>query len=181
MYSGGMFILKGILGVIFGLLLILVPKFALGTFVTLFGLFIIAAGIITFLFAVTSQQTDTLFWFLLSGGIIILGIVAIWNSVLFASIFGICVAGWALITGFLDLEKYIQSSRRFYAIVAVLSGISIVLILATFYLLPSFYEDYISRVFGFYALVFGIFSLILGEMIIRGKVARYLQPARPQE
>jgi uncharacterized membrane protein HdeD (DUF308 family) len=179
MYSGGMFILKGILGILFGILLILAPKFALGTFLTMFGLLIIAAGAIAFLFAVTSKQTDTMFWFMVSGGIVILGILAIFAHDIFAAFFALIIAGWALITGLLDLEKFVCSQRRFYAIMAVLSGISLAFIAVAFYAIPSFHGDYLSRIFGVYAVVFGIFSLILGQRIISGKIPKCLGPVSP--
>lgn len=180
MYSGGMFIFKGSLGIIFGLLLIAVPDFTLGAFLTLFGLLLIAAGIIAFVFAVTSQQTDTLFWFIISGGIVFLGILAFFVPQLFAATFALAIAGWALVTGLWDLEKYISSQKRFYAIIAGLSGASLALIALALYLLPILRAHYLTTICGIYAVVFGVFSLILGEMIIRGRILRCLQPVTPK-
>ncbi len=182
MYSGGMFILKGILGIVFGLLLIAVPDFTLGAFLTMFGLLLIAAGVIAFLFAVTSQQTDTIFWFVVSGGIVLLGILSFLPpfSSLFSAFFALSIAGWALITGVWDLEKYICSHKRFYAIMAGLSGASLALIAGAFYLFPVLRSYYMTTIFGFFALVFGIFSFVLGEMIIRGRIPACLLPVPPK-
>src|SRR5512136_1177832 len=106
-YSGGMFVLKGILGIVFGLLLIVFPDFTFGVFLTIFGIFLIAAGGLAFLFAVTSRQSDTIFWFIISAGIVLLGIIALIVPSVFAIIFAITIAGWALVTGVWDLEKFI--------------------------------------------------------------------------
>ncbi len=180
MYSGSMFILKGILGIIFGLLLLAVPDFTLGAFLTIFGVFLIAAGVIAFLFAVTSQQTDTMFWFIVSGGIILLGLITFIVPHLFAILFALCIAGWVLITGAWDLENYICSHRRFYTIMAGLTVASLALIAVSFYLLPFLRTHYLTAIFGIYAAVFGVFSLVLGEMIIRGKIPPCLLPVPPK-
>jgi len=170
-----MFRLKGILGIVFGLLWIVVPGFAQFAFLSMFGLFIIATGFIAFFFAVTSKQTDTMFWLLISGGIIVLGILTFLNPRFFAVLFAFIIAGWALITGLLDLQNIISSDRKFYAIMAGLSCASLALIVVTFYFMPSLHDaDSLSRIFGFYAVVFGIFSFIFGELIIRGRIPEFL-------
>ncbi|OPY38273.1 MAG: hypothetical protein A4E35_00696 [Methanoregula sp. PtaU1.Bin051] len=180
MFSGSMFLLKGILGIVCGLLLISVPDFTLGAFLTIFGLLLIAAGAISFIFAVTSQQTDTIFWFIVSGGIVLLGIFAFFIPHLFAAVFAISIAGWALVTGVWDLEKYICSQRRFYAIITGLVITSLVLIAGAFHLFPVLRGTYVTTIFGFFALVFGIFSFVLGEMIVHGRIPVCLSPAPPK-
>lgn len=176
MYSGGMFVLKGILGILFGLLIIAFPDFALGAFLTLFGLLLISAGVLAFLFAVTSRAADTLFWFVIAGGIIVLGILAFFARDLFAIIFALMVAGWALVTGVWDLEKYICSRQRFYLIIGGLTGASVALIMLALYFLPSLRGHYLTTIFGIYAAIFGIFSFFLGYGIIRGTIPACLLP-----
>jgi len=176
MYSGGMFIFKGLLAIIFGLLLIALPDFTLGAFSTIFGLILIAAGIIAFLFAVTSRQTDTMFWFLVSGAIIILGILAFLIPWLFATIFAIMIAGWALITGVWDLEQYICSHRKFWAIMVGLIVICLAVIGIILYFIPALHKNYVTTICGVFAAVFGTFATILGWMIISGKIPPCLLP-----
>lgn len=176
MYSGIMFIFKGILGIIFGLLLIFIPDFMKGTFLTLFTLILVAACLISFLFAVTSRQTDTLFWFLVSGAIVVLLILRFFIPDIFAAFFAIAIAGWALITGVWDLEKFICSNRRFYLIMGGLSVISLVLIALALRYLPYLRTAYITTICGIFAVVFGVFALILGEMILRERIPSCLLP-----
>ena len=180
MFSGGMFIFKGGLALVFGLLLIAVPDFTLGAFITLFGLLLIAAGIIAFMFAVTSQQTDTMFWFLVAGGIVFLGILAFFIPEVFAIVFALSIAGWALVTSVWDLEKYICSQKRFYGIIAALAVSSLVITAVAMYLIPSLRDNYLATICGFYAVVFGLFSIVLGERIIQGKIPKCLTPFRPE-
>ena len=176
MYRGGMFILKGFLGVLFGLLLIIVPDFTLGAFLTIFGIFLIAAGIISFMFAVTSRLTDTLFWFMISAGIVILGILTFIIPNVFAVVFAIIVAGWALITSAWDLDDYLCNKRRFYAITIGLSLASLTIISVIFYYFVALRAGYLTTICGVFAVVFGIFAILLGQAILRGSVPACLTP-----
>jgi len=182
MFGGGMFILKGILGIVFGLLLIVVPDFTLGAFLTIFGLLLIGAGIISFMFAVTSQQTDTIFWFLVSGAIILLGILTLLPpfSFFISAFFALIIAGWALITGIWDLGRFICSSKKFYGIMVVVIIVSLVLIGGVFYYVPLLREHYVATILGTFAAVLGFFSLVLGELIISGRIPECLSPVPPK-
>jgi uncharacterized membrane protein HdeD (DUF308 family) len=164
MYRGQMFILKGILGIIFGIIAIAIPSFTLGTFFTIFGLFIIAAGIIAFL-------SDTSAWFWISLGILALGLLSVVFSEVIAFSFAVIIAGWALVTGIFDIERCITGSRYYYYyLFGGMFASFILLLIAILYLLPSLREQYLMTTFGVFAFVFGIFSLAIGELIIRGKL-----------
>jgi len=170
MYRGQMFILKGILGIIFGIIAVAIPGFTLGTLFTIFGLFIIAAGIIAFLFAVTSHPKDSSPWFWISLGILALGLLSVLFPEVIAFSFAIIIAGWALVTGIFDLERCITGSRYYYYLFGGMTGTFIVLLLALFYFIPAWRENYLMTTFGTFAFVFGVFSLVIGEMIITGKM-----------
>ncbi len=170
MYRGQMFILKGVIGIIFGIIAVAIPGFTLGTLFTIFGLFIIAAGIIAFLFAVTSHPKDSSPWFWISLGILALGLLSVLFPEVIAFSFAILIAGWALVTGIFDLERCITGSRYYYYLFGGMLGAFIVLLLALFYFIPALREDYLMTTFGAFAFVFGVFSLVIGEMIIKGKM-----------
>lgn len=170
MYRGQMFILKGILGIIFGFIAIAIPNFTLGTFFTIFGLFIIAAGLIAFLFAVTSHPKDTSLWFWLSLGILALGLLSVIFPEIIAFSFAVIIAGWALVTGIFDLERCITGSRYYYYLFGGMSAAFILLLFAVLYFVPALRAHYLMITFGVFALVFGIFSLVIGEMIVNGRL-----------
>jgi len=181
MYRGQMFILKGILGIIFGIIAVAIPGFTLGTLFTIFGLFIIAAGIIAFLFAVTSHPKDSSPWFWISLGILALGLLSVIFPEVIAFSFAIIIAGWALVTGIFDLERCITGSRYYYYLFGGMTGTFIVLLLALFYFIPAWRENYLMTTFGTFAFVFGVFSLVIGEMIITGKMQHAIRdPDVPQ-
>jgi uncharacterized membrane protein HdeD (DUF308 family) len=181
MYRGQMFILKGILGIIFGFIAIAIPGFTLGTFFTIFRLFIIAAGLIAFLFAVTSHPKDTSLWFWLSLGILALGLLSVIFPKIIAFSFAVIIAGWALVTGIFDLERCITGSRYYYYLFGGMSAAFILLLFAILYFVPALRGHYLMITFGVFALVFGIFSLVIGEMIINGRLRHvFREPDGPQ-
>jgi len=173
-----MFLFKGFLGILFGLLLITVPDFTLGAFLTLFGILLIAAGFISFLFAVTSRLTDTLFWFLVSGGIVVLGILTFIIPNIFAVVFAIVIAGWALVTGAWDFDRYLCSKRKFYVIVACLTAASVALIAVLFYYFPALRVNFLPTICGIFAVVYGVFALWIGQAILRDAMPACLTPEK---
>ncbi|WAC05920.1 MAG: DUF308 domain-containing protein [Methanoregula sp.] len=181
MYRGQMFILKGIIGIIFGIIAVAIPGFTLGTLFTIFGLFIIAAGIIAFLFAVTSHPKDSSLWFWLSLGILALGLLSVLFPEMIALSFAIIIAGWALITGIFDLEHCITGRRYFYYLFGGMSGTFIALLVALLYFVPALRADYLMTTFGVFVFVFGIFSLVIGMMIIKGKMQDAIRVPSGQE
>lgn len=180
MYRGQMFILKGVLGIIFGIIAVAIPGFTLGTLFTIFGLFIIAAGIIAFLFAVTSHPKDSSVWFWVSLGILALGLLSVLFSGAIAFLFALIIAGWALVTGIFDLERCITGRHYYYYLFGGMSGTFITLLFALLYFVPALRDDYLMTTFGVFAFVFGIFSFIIGELIINGKMQHAIrEPSGP--
>jgi uncharacterized membrane protein HdeD (DUF308 family) len=170
MYSEDMFFLKGILGIIFGIMIVIFPGFTLGTFFTIFGLFILGAGMLAFLFAVTSHPKDTSVWFWLSLGILAVGLLSLVIPRIVAFIFALIIAGWAFVTGIFDLERFITGTRYYYYLFVGMLCTGILLLGAVFYLDPASRVRYFETTFGVFAFVFGIFSLAIGALILKGKL-----------
>jgi uncharacterized membrane protein HdeD (DUF308 family) len=165
-----MFFLKGILGMIFGIMIVIFPGFTLGTFFTIFGLFILGAGMLAFLFAVTSHPKDTSVWFWLSLGILAVGLLSLVIPRIVAFIFALIIAGWAFVTGIIDLERFITGTRYYYYLFLGMLCTGILLLGAVFYLDPASRVRYFETTFGVFAFVFGIFSLAIGALILKGKL-----------
>lgn len=170
MYSEDMFIIKGILGILFGIMIVIVPGLILDTFYTLFALFIITAGIIAFSFAVTSQPKDTSVWFWLSLCILAVGILSLVIPRFIAFTFALIITGWAFVTGILDLERFITGTRYYYLLFLAILGTGILLLVAVYYLVPASRVHYLETTFGVFAFAFGIFSVALGILILKGRL-----------
>jgi uncharacterized membrane protein HdeD (DUF308 family) len=181
MYSEDMFIIKGILGILFGIMIVIFPGFTLGTFYTIFALFMITAGIIAFSFAVTSQPEDTSVWFWLSLCILAVGVLSLVIPTFIAFTFALIIAGWALVSGIFDLERYITGTRAYYYLFLAMLGTGILVLVAVFYLVPVSREHYLETTFGVFAFVFGIFSLVLGVLILKGKLPDVLARSPGQQ
>ena len=69
-------LVKGLIGIIFGGLAITVPDPTLAIFSALFGVIIVAGLIICIFLAITSHSEGSLFWFLASTVLLIIGIVS---------------------------------------------------------------------------------------------------------
>jgi len=181
MYSEDMFILKGILGIIFGIMIVLFPGFTLGTFFTIFGLFIIAAGILAFSFAVTSHPKDTSVWFWLSLCILAVGLLSLVIPGVVAFAFALIIAGWAFVTGIFDLQRFISGTRYYYYLFLSMLGTGTLLLVAVYCLVPASRVRYLETIFGVFAFVFGIFSLAIGMLILKGKLPDVLMqsPGQP--
>jgi uncharacterized membrane protein HdeD (DUF308 family) len=177
MYSEDMFLLKGILGIIFGLLFVVFPNLTLGTFFTVFGLFIFAAGILAFLFAVTSHPKDTSVWFWLSLGILAVGLLSLIIPGIVAFMFALIIAGWAFVTGIFDLERIITGTRYYYYLFLGMAGSGVIVLVAVFYLVPASRLRYLETTFGVFVFVFGIFSVVLGALLLKGRLPGTLIPS----
>ena len=181
MYSEDMFIVKGILGILFGIMIVIFPGLILDTFYALFALFMITAGIIAFSFAVTSQPEDTSAWFWLSLCILAVGVLSLVIPRFIAFAFALIITGWAFVTGILDLERFITGTRYYYSLFLSMLGTGILLLVAVYYLVPASQEHYLETTFGVFAFVFGIFSLALGILILKGKLPEFVAQSTGQQ
>src|SRR5512137_2618890 len=96
-------LIRGIIGVIFGILALLLPGPLLITF---FWIFIIVAGlaIAVFLFlAITSRGDDSMFWFGLAAGLLVLVLLSILIPGIVEIISLLIIAGIALYNGFMNI------------------------------------------------------------------------------
>jgi uncharacterized membrane protein HdeD (DUF308 family) len=105
------FVLRGILAILFGLAVFLVPGLALLTFVLLFGVYALAAGI--FEIAAAFDKTETRSqprWALLLIGIVSIaaGIITFVTPRLTALSLLYLIAAWAIVTGVLDIVAAIR-------------------------------------------------------------------------
>jgi uncharacterized membrane protein HdeD (DUF308 family) len=160
----------GIVGIIFGILALLFPEQLQSTF---FGLFLILIGvvIVVFLFlAMTSSKEETLFWFGLSAGLLVLAIISLFAQVIVEIIFLLLIAGIAFYSGFNDIVLSLKQPRTKYILIPgmFLSGVALLAVLLRYF--PQMLQHLVIITLGSFALVFGLFSIIIG----------YLQKEEPE-
>jgi uncharacterized membrane protein HdeD (DUF308 family) len=152
----------GIIGVIFGILALLFPEQLQLTF---FGLFLILIGvvIVVFLFlAITSKSDESLFWFGLSAGLLIIGVISLFAQVIVEIIFLLMIAALVFYNGFTDIVLALKNPRTKYILIPAmfLSGVALLAVLIKY--IPQMSQHLVIITLGSFALVFGLFSIIIG-------------------
>lgn len=155
-------LLRGFLGIIFGILALLLPEITLGTFYGLFWLLIIL-GIALFGFlAITGKGDDSGIWFGLAAALLIAGVLSIIISNFIAILFILIIAGIAIYNGFTDITLALEHPRTKYIFIPAMILFGLGLLAALFYYFPEFGKNLYLSIVGTLALAFGIFSVLLG-------------------
>jgi hypothetical protein len=164
-------LVRGITGVIFGFLALMLPEPVVLTFSGLF-LILIGLGIALFLFlAITSRSDESMLWFGLSAALLVIGIL----SVVFAGIVGLLfiliIAAVAIYNGFYDITMALTHPKTKYIVVPAMI-LSAVALLCIFYLyFPNFHNHLDISIVGTIAFAFGLFSIGMG----------YYKPEYPED
>jgi uncharacterized membrane protein HdeD (DUF308 family) len=152
----------GIVGVIFGIFALLFPEQLQSTF---YGLFLILIGvlIVVFLFlAITSKSEESLFWFGLSAGLLLLAVISLLAQVIVEIVFLLLIAVIVFYNGFTDIVLALKRPRTKYILIPgmFLSGVALLAILLRY--IPQMSQHLVMVTLGSFALVFGLFSIIIG-------------------
>jgi len=169
-------LLRGILSIVFGILVLTYPGLTLVTgsitFVVLFAIFALADGIVMIVGSLMRRQGQW-FWLLLLGIVgVIAGIVALENSIFFATftlIAMVYIIGFrALVGGILEIVagwNLRQDMGQEWLL--ILGGIFSVLFAIIIFLYPIATIGALVLVAGFFALIIGVMQLILAFNIRR--------------
>jgi uncharacterized membrane protein HdeD (DUF308 family) len=158
-------IIKGTIAIIFGLLALVLPDQTLETFGYLFGAFIIAGIVIFMLLATTSRSDESTFWFGLSLGLVIIGVVSLFIPYIAALMFLFIVAGAAFYSGFTDITYALEHPKTKYVLISgmFLIGVLFLAVLIRFFpFTVASYQRSIFTALGSFALVFGLCSILIG-------------------
>jgi uncharacterized membrane protein HdeD (DUF308 family) len=161
-------VIRGIIGVLFGLLAFIYPAVTLAVLVAFFGAYALVDGIFAIVFAVRAAREHVPLWpFVLEGIVgILAGIGAFLAPLVTAVALETLVAVWAFVTGIFELVAAFRL-RRVIANEWVLAFTGALSILAGIALLiwPVAGLGAIVLVIGAYALAFGILLIGLGLRI----------------
>lgn len=159
------FLLRGLLAVIFGVLALVWPEITLITLVILFGGFVLLEGILNLLIGIVSSETNRRWWVTLIEGILGIGVAVltfVWPN-LTAVVLLYFIAAWALITGILEIMTAIRLRRMLEREwVMILNGAISIIFALLLFIFPG--ESAISLVwlFGVFVIIIGILLIILG-------------------
>ena len=157
-------IVWGITGVIFGLLALLFPDSEM-MLTTFYVIFLLLTGLIiaVFLFlAITSASDESLFWFGLSAGLLVLAVLSFLAQQFFAIIFLLVIVGIACYNGFTDITLALTHPRTKYLLIPGMFIAGIVLLAALLWYFPERADNLVIAIIGTFAFVFGLFSILMG-------------------
>jgi hypothetical protein len=158
-------LVKGLIGVIFGSLAILVPDLTLTTFLALFWL-LVAAGLLVCIFlAITSPGEESLFWFIVATGFLVVGVVSFIFTGFVAILFLLAIAALAFYSGYSGISLALTHPKTKYLLIGGAIVVGLVLLFLLYRYVPALTSNPILLVIGTFALVFGIFSILMGWSI----------------
>jgi len=155
-------LVKGLIGVIFGCLALLVPELTLNTFKALFLVLVGLALIICIFLAITSHSEGSLFWFLAATALMIVGICSLIFPDLVAILFIIAIAALAFYSGLEGILLALTRPRSKYYLIGGAFVFAILLLIAIVMYVPTIISNPILLVLGAFSLVFGLFSILMG-------------------
>jgi len=155
-------LLRGFVGIIFGILALLLPDPTLNTFKVLFWLLIILGIAILGFLAITGKGDESGIWFGLAAALLIAGVISIIYADFVAILFLLIIAAVAFYNGFTDIMLALEHPRTKYIFLPAMILFGLALLAALFYYFPGFTNNLYLSIVGTLAFAFGIFSILLG-------------------
>ncbi|HWU25701.1 MAG TPA: HdeD family acid-resistance protein [Rhizomicrobium sp.] len=163
-----LFAIRGVLGILFGMLAFLLPGVTMLSLVTVFAAYAIADGLFAIVAAMrASQHNERWTPFLLEGivGLVVGALAMVWPA-LTVLVFVLLVGAWALLTGGLMLSAAyrlgLDHGRWWFA----LGGVASILYGLLLFIAPVLGALVLTWWLGAYAIVFGV-ALLLGAFRLR--------------
>jgi len=155
--------LRGVLGIAFGLICLLVPAAAILALILLFSAYMLVDGVLAIASGIKAARNDERWGLLILEGIVDLaaGAVAFLWPAITAVAFVILIAVWAIITGALMLAAAFSLNLDHGRWWLALGGIASVIFGIVLLVAPVVGAVVLTWWLGAYAIVFGAFLLIL--------------------
>lgn len=157
--------LRGILAVLFGIILFAYPGLSLIFMVALFGAFVLVSGIFTIILGFMRRHYDMMWKSYITDGIVsvIIGLLVwLWPTIT-SIILVYFIAAWALIGGIMQIASAIRLRQFFPSIwLSLLMGILLVIFAIAVFIHPGAGAVAISLVIGIVAVAYGILAITFG-------------------
>jgi uncharacterized membrane protein HdeD (DUF308 family) len=166
--------LRGIIGILFGLICLLTPGIALVAFVALFAAYMLVDGAFALAAAWTAARTGDRWGLLILEGIVDIaaGVIAfVWPAITMVALIWI-IAIWAIVSGALMLYAAFTLNREHGRWWLALGGIASLIFGVLLIIEPLVGAVVLFMWIGAYSLVFGIFLLILAFQLHSRKEER---------
>jgi uncharacterized membrane protein HdeD (DUF308 family) len=164
--------LRGVLGILLGLLAFFLPGATILSLVIVFSAYMLVDGIFTIIAAVRAAQRRNRWGLLVVEGIVSIaaGIIAFFWPEITVLAFVLLVAAWALFTGALALWSSFRLNHEHGRWWLALSGVASITFGVLLVIAPLLGALVLTWWFGAYALVFGAMLLVLAFKLRTRKV-----------
>ncbi|MCC6615142.1 MAG: HdeD family acid-resistance protein [Anaerolineae bacterium] len=173
-----MLLIRGGVAVLFGIAVILFPGIALLTLVTLWGVYAVVDGIFALIAGIRGRETNKHWWMMVLEGIVSIaaGILTfVWPAITALILLAI-IAGWAIITGILEIVAAIRLREEIKGEFWLgLSGLASVIFGVVLFLFPGTGILALLWVVGVYAIIFGV-SIMLLSFRLKSHADKMAQP-----
>jgi uncharacterized membrane protein HdeD (DUF308 family) len=177
-----MFLIRGIAAVLFGIAVLVWPGIALASLVFIWGVYAVADGIFAMVAGIQGQPEVTNRWLTVLQGVvsIIAGVIAfVWPGITAMALLYV-IAGWAIVTGILEIIVAIQLrkeiSNEFWL---GLSGVLSVVFGVLLFLYPGSGMLSLLWLLGIYTIGFGLTTIFL-SFRLRGTIPHGGKPQSTQ-
>ena len=159
-----MFLVRGILAVLFGIVTLLMPGITLVVLVALFGAYALVDGVLLSILAFKNRKTDADWWLMLLAGLasIAAGVVTfVWPGLTAAGLFYVIVA-WAIATGIFEVIYAIRFRNAIKEEgLLVLDGVLSVAFGILLMVQPTAGALAVVWMIGVYAIAYGVMLVVL--------------------
>ena len=159
------FIIRGVLAIAFGVLAFFAPALGIAILVGLFAAWALIDGVTNLFTGFRTRETDRSWWLEIVEGMvsIIAGIIALLFPVLAAEILVLIIAAWAIVTGVFEIVAAIRLREKIRGEFWLgLAGLASILFGVVLFLFPGAGALSLVWLIGSFAIVFGVFLVILG-------------------
>lgn len=161
-----LYVLRGVLAILFGLAALFWPGMTLGVLVILFGAYVTLEGILAIVAALQHGISDS--WLVFLEGIagVVVGLITFFWPAVTAVALLVLIAVWAILTGILEIAAAVQLRREIVGewVLIMTGGLSIligILLIAN----PGAGILAVIVLIGVYAILFGALLIYLGVKV----------------
>lgn len=153
-----MFLLRGILALVFGVVALFFPRAAFLSLVLVFGAFALVDGIFALISALSGGAKEENWWWLILEGAfgILIGVLTIIQPATMATAWIIIIAAWAMVTGIFEIITAVRLRKQITGEWALILGGVISVLFGLFAAIyPASGAFAIGFMIGIYAILFG--------------------------
>lgn len=175
-------LLRGVAGVLFGMVTLVAPTLSFGVLVLGFGAYALADGILAILSAIRRRGSSDHWWVVLLEGFasVAVGVLTIVVPGLTALTLLYLYAAWALVTGVLEIMAAIRLRKVITGEwLLVLTGVASVAFAVLLVLFPGIAVITLMLWLGAYVLIFGALLIALAFRLRSRSHALHVPPAAP--